>query len=128
MSGGSLTQPALDAVIAQAQAEGFEVVRASDNVLLLDLDTSAALEQFDRVLPIVSQHFGVAGIERWRSKSGNTHMRVTINTAQPWAVRYALETALGSDGVRGTLGLLQMINGCDEASILFRPQPIAEAA
>jgi hypothetical protein len=128
VSGESLTQPALDAVIAQAQAEGFEVVRASYSVLLLDLDTPAAVAQFDRVLPIVQEHFGVLGMERWRSKSGNTHISVTLSAAQPWAVRYALEAALGSDGLRSALALLQMINGCNEASILFRPKQLAEAA
>lgn len=128
VSGAGLTQAALDAAIAQAEAEGFEVVRATDSCLLLDLDTPEALAQYARVLPILMENCLGYEAERWQSKSGNTHVRVTLNGQHPWAVRYALQAALGSDGVREVLAVLRMMNGCDEASNLFRPKKIAEAA
>lgn len=128
MSGASLNQLELDAAILQAKIDGFEVVRADDTHLLLDLDNEQALAQFDRVLPVVMEHFGATDIERWRSKSGNTHIRLRIASPQPWAVRYALQTALGSDGVRDVLAIVQMLNGCDEAAMLFRPQQLKAAA
>jgi hypothetical protein len=121
MSGSSLNQEELNAHVAEAEANGFETVRADDSTLLLDLDNEYALAQYDRVLPTIMQHFGPVGIDRWHSKSGNTHIRVRLGTPQPWAVRYALQAALGSDGVRDVLSVLQMQNGCDEASILFKP-------
>jgi hypothetical protein len=125
MSGASITQPGLDAAIAQAIADGFEVVRANDYTLLLDIDNEAALAQYGRVLPIVAEHFGAAEVERWPSKSGNTHIRLALAYPQPWALRYALEACLGSDGMRNSLACVQMNNGCDEASILFRPAMVA---
>lgn len=128
MSGASLNQLELDAAILQGKIDGFDVVRADDTHLLLDLDNEQALAQFDRVYPVVAEHFGATDIERWRSKSGNTHIRLRLAMPQPWAVRYALQAALGSDGVRDVLAVVQMLNGCDEASMLFRPQQMAAAA
>lgn len=125
MSGASLNQIELDAVIASYTAMGFEVVRASETCLLLDIDSDFALAQYDRVMPLVAEHFGAWEAGRWPSKSGNTHIRVELAMAQPWAVRYALEAMLGSDGMRGTLGILQMMNGCDEASMLVKPLQVA---
>jgi hypothetical protein len=71
--------------------------------------------------------YGAAEVERWASKSGNTHIRIALAYPQPWAVRYALQAALGSDGVKEVLALMQMQNGCDEATMLFRPK-LAKAA
>lgn len=125
MSGASLNQIELDAAIADYIAMGFEVVRAGETCLLLDIDSEYALAQFERVFPVVQEHFGAFEEERWKSKSGNTHIRIGLPMVQPWAVRYALEAMLGSDGTRGVLGLLQMKNGCDEASMLARPKVAA---
>lgn len=127
MSGASLNQPELEAAIAGWIAMGFEVIRASDTVLLLDIDNEYAQAQYDRVFPCVQEHFAPVNVERWTSKSGNTHIRITLPTPQPWEIRYALEAMLGSDGMRGTLGILQMLNGCDEASMLVRPIKQPEA-
>lgn len=127
MSGASLNQLELDAAILQGRLDGFAVERADDYSLLLDIDTPHAMAQYERVLPLVSEHFGAVEKERWASKSGNTHIRVHLPCALPWHMRYALESALGSDGVRSVLALRQMLNGCDEASMLFRPQPVTEA-
>lgn len=124
MSGASLNQQELDARIAQAIADGFEVVRGADDVLLLDLDTPAALEQYNRILPCVMEHFSVLEVEEWASKSGHTHVRLKVGYGLPWAMRYALQAALGSDGLREALAIRQMLNGCDEAAILFRPKPV----
>ena len=128
MSGEGLNQVELDAAIAEAVANGLEVVRADETHLLLDLDNEAAIAQYDRVLPLVMEHYGATDIERWRSRSGNTHIRLRLAQAQPWAVRYALQAALGSDGVREVLIMVRMQNGCDEAAMLFKPAALEKAA
>lgn len=120
MSGSSLTQPELDDAIADAEARGFEVVRANDRTLLLDLDDEEAVATYRRVLPLLQERFEAVATD-WKSKSGNTHVKIALGAPLPWAVRYALEAALGSDGVRQVLAVLQMQNGCDEASVLFKP-------
>jgi hypothetical protein len=121
MSGGSLTPEALAGAIKLAEEEGFEVVRGNDATLLLDLDTEHAVEQFYRVLPIVEEHFGVESHETWSSKSGKTHAAVKLTAPLPCVQRLLLQAALGSDGKREALGLLQLQNGCAEPNVLFKP-------
>lgn len=126
MSGSSLYQDALDVRIAQAEAEGFLVIKADAKTLLLDLDTPDSLKQFGRVLPVMKEHLGVTEISGWNSKSGRCHIRLTMAEKQPWQIRYAMQAALGSDGMREALAIRQMLNGCDEASILFKPANAVE--
>lgn len=121
MSGLSLTQEALDGAIALARQRGFEIVRADDKTLLLDLDTPQACATYERVLPIITEHFGVASIDSWKSKSGKDHYRLALTNSHEPLMRYALQAVLGSDAVREALILCQFRNGCDEPSILFRP-------
>ena len=128
MSGTSLTPEALDGAIMLAKERGFEVVTADERTLLLDLDTLEARAQYGRVFPILTEHFGVDSVEEWASKSGNRHVRIRLSLPQSPAVRYGLQAALGSDGVREALILVQHRNGCEEPSILFKPVPASEAA
>lgn len=122
MSGADDLMPlALEATIAQAVADGLEVVRADDKTLLLDLDSDAAFEQYLRVPPTIEQYFGVAETEVWYSKSGNRHVRVTLTNSYEPYMRYALQAALGSDGVKEALTIVRERNGCEAASILFKP-------
>lgn len=122
MSGGSLTATALDDAIAEAKAEGFDVVRSDDRTLLLDLDTPESLAQYKRVLPLLLEHFNVDALTKWKSKSGNTHVSIKLTDTYPPMVRFALQAALGSDAVRELLIVLQHLNGCNEPSLLFRPK------
>lgn len=121
MSGGSTRPEALADALREARAAGFDVVEANEDTLLLDLDTPAALAQFKRVLPIVQEHFGAGVPERWKSKSGNTHVRIPLADPLVHTARYLLQAALGSDGVREALHLVQRVNGCAEPCVLFRP-------
>lgn len=123
MSGADdLTPTALAATISVAESEGLTVVSADDSTLLLDLDTAAAREQYERVLPSVQQYFDVTSIESWQSRGGNLHVKLTLGTPRPAYLRYALQAALGSDGVKETLTLMRELSGCGaQSSILFRP-------
>lgn len=122
MSGADdLTQLSVEATIAKAEAEGFEVIRADDKTLLLDLDTEHARAQFERVLPTVQQYFNIVEREEWASKSGNLHVKLTLKDHTGPFLRYALQAALGSDGVKETLTLVRELKECDCASLLFKP-------
>lgn len=124
MSGASdLTPESVAATIAEAEKNGFMVMHGDDTTLLLDLDTKAASEQCARVLPTVLQYFNVIDTQEWKSKSGNRHVKLTLGTPQPAYVRYALQAALGSDGVKEVLTLLREKSGCEEfSSLLFKPR------
>jgi hypothetical protein len=118
----SLTPEGFEREMARAKEAGFEVIQSSRVHLLLDLDTQEAREQFDRVYGSLVTNFFVTGREEWKSKSGNTHMRITL--AEPIddaATRYAIQAALGSDGVKELLSIVRLLNGVTEPSRLFRP-------
>lgn len=125
MSGSALNQEELDEHVAEAIKEGYEVIWGNDHTLLIDLDSIAAMDCFEEVLPTVLELFPVKQIYRWISKSNNRHVMIELDVKLPWEVRYALEAALGSDGVRTALAIRQMENGCKEASVLFRRKDVA---
>lgn len=121
MSEGSLSPEKFAEDIADA-ADRFDVVQSTATTLLLDLDTPEALVQFDRVLPKLAENFGPIQIDEWKSKSGNTHAKITLSSEFPIAIRLALQAALGSDGIREVLAVKRMLNGCVEPSVLFKPK------
>lgn len=121
MSGGSLS-PERFATDLQGAATNFDVVRSSNTTLLLDIDDPVSKAQFDRLLPKVKEVFGVSAVEEWKSKSGNTHIAVTLETPLPAGSRLALQAALGSDAVREVLAVARLMNGVVEPSVLFRPK------
>lgn len=118
---GGLGVECFEAAIAEAK-KTFDVVQGDERTLLLDLDTPEAKTQYERVFPIVQEKFDVVSTSSWLSKSGNTHIAVTL--AEPLSVtwRIALQAALGSDGVREVLGLKRYANGVIEPSMLFKPR------
>lgn len=107
--------------IAAAQAAGFLIVRGNENTLLLDLDTSAGLEQFHRMYEMVDSKFKILSSETWKSKSGHSHVKLLIREALSAAQRIALQAVLGSDPKRETFGVYKLTKGVEEPSILFRP-------
>ena len=121
MSEGSLCQEKYDADLAAA-AEKFDVIKGTSTTLLIDLDTPEAKAQYERVLPKVVENFAVVSTQSWLSKSGNTHVLITLAEplSPPW--RLALQAALGSDGIREVLGLKRYENGIPEPSALFKPK------
>lgn len=125
MSGADDLMPAAnEATIAQGKADGFEVITGDAATLLLDIDTPASRKQYERVMPTLQQYFAVKSIEEWPSKSNNAHIRITLSQPidDPFA-RYALQAALGSDGVKEVLTVIRERNGCASSSILFKPAP-----
>lgn len=122
MSGSSLNQAELNAAKERATAEGFEVVVADDHTLLLDLDDVSSIETYKRMRVVLFEWKEPASINEWLSKSGNIHVMIRLTEPLAWSRRYALQAALGSDRMREMLGVIQMLNGCDEASILFKPR------
>lgn len=113
--------PNYDEASAKATADGFTVYRSEPSVLLLDLDTEASVKQYAKVRPVLEQTITVLEEERWASKSGNLHIRLVLEGNLEPLHRFALQAALGSDGVREALSIAYLLEGVEEPSLLFRP-------
>jgi hypothetical protein len=119
---GAITEESHKKALEKAAAEGFEVIVAKENELLLDLDTKDSFVQYKRVIPLLNEYFNVKNVETWSSKSGNVHKRITLGDPLSWEMRYLLQSALGSDGKREVLSALKMMYAQGaEASVLFKP-------
>ena len=108
---------------ATAIADGFEIVQAFSNQLLLDLDSIEAQERYDLMIPLIRSNFGVLEVEQWPSKTpGHWHRRITL--AEPdltVSQRIALQAVLGSDPSREALNVKRMLMGIEDPNRLFRP-------
>jgi hypothetical protein len=120
VSKGGLSPERFAADIENA-AKKFDVQQSDSTTLLVDLDTPSARAQFERVFPKLRDEFGLGKVRRWKSKSGNDHVAITLTCAEPLETRIALQAALGSDGVRELLAVKRAKNGCVEPCLLFRP-------
>lgn len=111
-------------VIEQAKAN-FDVVVTTPTSLLIDIDTAAQLKQYEQMMTRFSTEFGLTERERWKSKSGGTHIVVDCDDCLDPKDRIALQACLGSDPVREILGIRHIDNGIEEFSFLFRPRSAA---
>jgi hypothetical protein len=112
--------------IKSAKEAGFEVIQSAPNLLLLDFDVPYAGDQKKyynpEVMDIILQYVETHAVESWASKSGNTHVLVTLGKELPAHHRIALQAALGSDPKREALSVLRLMNGIEEPSLLFKPK------
>lgn len=121
-SGSGLNAEDFNAALVDAQLRGFIVHQGNSNTLLLDIDSPSAQEQFDRVFPAFERNVTYQKVERWNSKSGNSHYKITLEEDFTALERVAMQAALGSDGVKELLAIFRIQNGIEEPSILFQPK------
>lgn len=107
--------------IDSAKDNGFSVIQSRDTLLLLDLDSDANLEHYERYLPLVAQRFELMEVSRWRSQSGK-HWHVVLSCkGLTMPVRIALQAVLGSDLKREALAISMDHDGIKDCSWLFKP-------
>ena len=98
-------------------AKEWQVVVADDKMLMLDYDDLAATdctlpEQFYMVLGILEQTLGYPTYQTIeKSKGGNTHAVIHLDTPLPIVERIAWQAAFGSDPKREALHLLSVSRG-----------------
>lgn len=109
--------------IIEAEANGFEVVKSDEFTILLDLDGEEAKKRFDSMRSFLDQCFTIMGQEEWTSKSGGDHKHIKLILAGPLEVaeRIAIQALMGSDPRRELLTLLNLKNGVENPSVLFKP-------
>jgi hypothetical protein len=119
---------AAEEFLRQAHFDDWQVVVATDKILMLDYDQ----RPYDGVLP---EHFYVAlgifdqvvGSNNYfvcsESKGGNTHCLVHMEKPMPIVERIAWQAAFGSDPKREALHLLSVSRGELNPILLFMRKP-----
>lgn len=92
------------AAIIEAQEDGYLVVYGGPRLLLLDIDSEAALTRAKELLARLRSTIRWTEVEMSRSRSGNYHLFVHLAEKRDLATRQLLAAALGSDPVREVLG------------------------
>lgn len=116
----------------QAQVErlanqyGCSVEVATDDVLLLDLDSAEAVEMFvARIEYARSRGLPLGSYELMPSRSaptkGSQHARVQLEGPTPLCERILLQALLGSDPTRELLCYARAREGLEPNIVLFRP-------
>ena len=91
---------------------------AKDNQLQIDIDRPGARIK-RRLLRLVEEHVKIESVRYSRSKSGNTHCRITLREPLSDTERILLQLALGSDPVRELLSWGRVRNGCPYPTLFF---------
>jgi hypothetical protein len=103
------------------------VVLPTPYELLLDIDTGDDRRVFAQNLGLIQESYGVVDWCETYSRSGNTHIIVTLKTAITPVERIALQTVLGSDRRREAHSLRRVLKG-ERNPTLFFEKKVTDAA
>lgn len=109
-----------DEVVRIARLKGFTVVEGNDYTLLLDIDSPTLNESFWSVLTMMLDRFP-GDYEKWNSKNGNWHFRITLDSPLPLIERIALQAMCGSDPRKEIMSLCSARIGVTNPVLLFKP-------
>jgi len=115
-----------ETAVKNAEEAGFTIVHGTPNTLLLDLDSEADWEFFNKtMLPILmdTSAVDIMKIDHWKSKSGvGYHVVITVGKPLKVMERLLLQACLGSDRKHELLSLVRGV-WCGNASptVLFKP-------
>lgn len=119
------TEEARAIAIDHAKNRGLTVIEGSSNHLLIDIDSGAAHDQFDRMILFLGDKLSILSIEWWYSKSGkHKHYYITLGEHLSAVQRIALQAILGSDPKRELLAIIRSTKGVAEPSLLFQPAEV----
>ena len=115
----------IEKIEAEAAAYNCEVVIAKECELQFDLDSQEALERFSNFYNKDLHHLFGDKLPRvnWESKSGNTHVVLTMPHNMSVEERIALQACGGSDPAREFAALCCHWKGSPNPVLLFRPLP-----
>ena len=115
-----------DAAIAEAEANGLEVIVAQDNQLLLDIDSPEQEVQFAANKDLLAALWGIVNIQSWKSKSGiGRHVVIDLPQSLTHEQRIGLQAAMGSDGKREIIAMKRAEANDPRPSVLFKPKNLA---
>ena len=114
--------------IADAELAGLVVNRPDNYTLQLDLDDAAAEEHYEANKWMLWQYYDFVSEKRTTSKSGNTHVYITMGEPLPVLERILLQAVLGSDRKREFLSYRNVLDGKSDPVVLFELPPRRIAA
>lgn len=115
-----------DEAIAEAKANGLEVIYTEPNKLLIDLDDEDAQARFQNMIDMLDDVYGFIHVETWQSKSRKPekqHVVITMSRELSLPERIALQAIMGSDPRRELLSLARH-EDVDNPVVLFKPKPL----
>ena len=104
-----------------AHSRGCVVDIPGDDTLQIDLDTRDQESLFAERMAMLMGFMPVYKVERYRSKSGNTHVKITMLAELCVEHRIALQLFLGSDPMREMFSLIRLHRGIPIPVCLMRP-------
>lgn len=113
--------------IAEAKANGLEIIDGDGNTLLFDLGGEEAKKVFLERCSFLEEKFGMESFVISKSKSGNFHALVKLHKSFPPIdpiICSLIQACMGSDWKREMLCALRTIHYKASDSKLFRPQPL----
>lgn len=104
----------------KASENGFEVIKADDKTLCLDLDSQEDIDYFYKLLPDFIWGYKT---DSWSSKSGKgLHVVITLYQATPLHERQLMQAFLGSDRKREYHTFKRFREGGGQSIVLFKPK------
>jgi len=130
------TEHSIEQSLVMAREAGWlvEPVYGDEHTLLLDLDSPESEVTYQKNFEIATRRHWIDLIEteRWRSKSGNTHVVLKTSQTLNLRERSALQAFLGSDLTRELCSWYQAREGetgaiREDPHVLFRPKTLEKA-
>ena len=100
--------------------QGVEVIIRKPNELLLDLDNDESINRYMMMVEVLDVCGAIELVEDWKSKSGNTHAKITLAFNLTPLEATTLQAIFGSDPQRELLNLIGHLNGIPEPSKLYK--------
>jgi hypothetical protein len=104
-----------------AEAKCLVCIFPEDDELTLDIDRPFKREELNvRVIETLENNgVHVVSMIETKSKSGNKHVWIKLDTQMPVEARIALQAVLGSDPIRETLSMLRYLAKSEAALAMF---------
>lgn len=116
------TARTIEALTELAHSRECDLVEANDSLLLIDLDSAEAVEDFHDNYEWFNERSWLGKATFWKSRNDGTHIQIELTTPRPLVERVLLQRLLGSDPVRESLTLLRIWRVGSDPVVLFRPR------
>lgn len=110
--------------IIKAKAQGFTIIHSSPRLILLDLDSHAAIDHYDNFLPFIQTFMQLTEEGHWPSKTRDgSHFHIILESKNSLTEveRLLIQALLGSDPRKEFLSLMRIWQHHDHVSLLFKP-------